>query len=201
MLRPRKKKKNWLRPAVSFAVLAAVIFIGLRFRAQAARFVSSVWLVVKRPDIASVLHAVRREDFGMLCVKDVTGADSCYVFDKEGVIFEAANVVVGSVIARVDDASDFEPALGVILADPSLWGNMAPIIAYVKDGLPASRMELLRTEKEITVILTDSGTKLYFNLQFDPSEHIRALKELSKTVLIETLQYADLRVKGRVFYK
>ena len=201
MLRPRKKKKNWLRPAVSFAVLAAVIFIGVRFRAQAARLVSSAWLVVKKPDIASVLHAVRREDFGMLCVKDVAGADSCYVFDKEGVIFEAANVVVGNVIARVDDASDFKPALGVILADPDIWGNMVPIIAYAKDSLPASRMELLRTEKEITVTLMDSGTKLYFSLQFDPSEHIRALKELSKTVPTETLEYVDLRVKGRVFYK
>lgn len=201
MLRPRKKKKNWLRCIVSCAALAFLIFIGIRFRAQIANIAESAWLVIKKPDIASVLHAVRREDFGMLCVKDSAGADSCYVFDKEGVIFEAANVVVGSVIARVDDASDFKPALGTILADPGLWGNMVPIIAYVKGGLPASRMELLRTEKEITVTLTDSGTKLYFNLGFDPGEHIRALKELSKTVPIETLQYADLRVKGRVFYK
>lgn len=201
MLRPRKKKKNWLRPLISLAVLALVIFMGVYFRVQAARFASSAWLVVKKPDIASVLHAVRREDFGMLCVKDVTGADSCYVFDNEGVIFEAANVVVGDVIARMDDASDFKPALSTILADPSLWANMAPIIAYAKSGLPASRMELLRTEKEITVTLTDSGTKLYFNLGFDPGEHIRALKELSKTAPLETLQYADLRVKGRVFYK
>lgn len=201
MLRPRKKKKNWLRPIVSFAVLAAVIFIGVRYRAQIARFAASAWLVIKKPDIASVLHAVRREDFGMLCVKDATDADSCYVFDKEGVIFEAANVVVGDVIARVDDASDFKPALGAMFVRPDVWVNMAPIIAYVKDGLLASRMEFLRIEKELTVTFTDSGTKLYFSLQFSPSEHIRALKELSKTVPIETLQYADLRVKGRVFYK
>ncbi len=201
MLRSRNKKKNWLRCIFSFTLLIALIFTGVRFRAQIGRLASSAWIVIKKPDIASVLHAMRREDFGMLCVKDSAGADSCYVFDKEGVIFEAANVVVGDVIARVDDASDFKPALGVLLADPEIWINMAAVIAYAKDGLPASRMELLRTEKEITVTLADSGTKLYFSLQLDPSEHIRALKELSKTVPIETLQYADVRVKGRVFYK
>ncbi|MSR73649.1 MAG: hypothetical protein EXS60_01145 [Candidatus Pacebacteria bacterium] len=201
MLRPRKKKKNWLRCIFSFAVLAFLIFTGVRFHAQIVRFVESAWLVVKKPDIASVLHAVHREDFGMLCVKDVTGADSCYVFDKEGVIFQAANLVVGSVIARVDDASDFKPTLGVMLADPEVWANIAPIVAYVKESLPASRMEFVRAERELTVTLSDNGTKFYFSLQFSPSEHIRALKELSKTVSIETLQYADLRVKGRVFYK
>ena len=201
MLRPRKKKKNWLRPAVSFAVLAGLIFMSVRFHTHIARYAANVWLVVKKPEIASVLHAVRREDFGVLCVKDTIGADSCYIFDKEGVVFEVANVVVGDVIARVNDASDFKPALGVMLADAGVWQNMAPIIAYAKEGLPASRMEFSRAEREITITLTDSGTKLYFSLQFDPSEHIRALKELGKTVPLEMLQYADLRVKGRVFYK
>jgi hypothetical protein len=202
MLRPqKKKKKNWLRCIFSCTVLILIIFTGIRFHTQVARYAANIWLVVKKPDIASVLHAVHREDFGMLCVKDATGADSCYVFDKEGVIFEAANLVVGNVIARVDDASDFKPVLGMMLADQDVWQNIAPIITYAKEGLPASRIEFVRAERELAVTLTDSGTKLYFSLQFDPSEHIRALKELSKTARVDTLQYADLRVKGRLFYK
>ncbi len=201
MLRSRKKKKNWLRCIASITVLAAVIFAGVYFRAQIMWFTESAWLVMRKPDIASILHAVRREDFGMLCVKDAAEADNCYVFDKEGVIFEAANVVVGDVIARVDDASDFKPALGVMLADADIWANMAPIVAYAKEDLPVSRMVFMRAERELAVMLADSGTKLYFSLRFDPAEHIRALKELSKTSPIETLEYADLRVKGRVFYK
>ncbi len=200
MLRPQKKK-NWLRCIISFAFLGLFIFIGVRFYVQIARYAANVWLVVRKPEIASVLHALRREDFGMLCVKDLSGADSCYVFDKEGLIFEAANVVVGDVIARVDDASDFKPALGAMFTDPDVWGNMVPLVAYVKDGLPRGRMEFTRAGRELVITLTDSGTKLYFSLGFDPSEHIRALKELSKTLPLETLQYADLRVKGRVFYK
>ncbi len=202
MLRPqKKKKKNWLRCLSSFAVLALLVFAGVRFHAQIARYAANVWLVVRKPETASVLHALRREDFGMLCVKDPAGADDCYVFDDEGVVFDSARVVVGDVIARVDDASDFRPALGAMLADPDVWRNMAPVVAYAKEGLPANRMEFARAERELAVTLTDSGTKLYFSLQFDPSEHIRALKELSKAVPLATLEYADLRVKGRVFYK
>ena len=201
MLRPRKKKKNWLRCFVLFVVLIGIIFMSVRFRAHIAQYVANVWLVLKKPDIASVLHAVRRKDFGMLCVKDTAGADSCYVFDEEGVIFQAANVVVESVIARVDDTSDFKPVLGAVIADPVLWKNMAPVIVYAKEGLPASRMVFVRAQKELIVMFVDSGTKLYFNLAFDPSDHINALKELTKTVPLATLEYADLRVKGRVFYK
>ena len=175
--------------------------MGIWYRAQIVRYAETALLIIKKPDIASVLHAVRRESFGMLCVKDPAGADDCYVFDADGVVFDSARVVVGDVIARVDDASDFKPVLGGMFADVDIWHNMALIIAYAKDGLPANRMAFDRADRELTVTLTDSGTKLYFNVGADPFEHIRALKELAKTVPLTTLQYADLRVKGRVFYK
>lgn len=202
MLRPhRRKKKNWLRCIFSFALLAAIVFACVRFRTQIGQYADTIRVIIKKPDIASVLHAVRRESFGMLCVKDAAGADDCYVFDADGVVFDVVRVVVGDVIARVDDASDFKPALGAPFADGDVWRNMAPVIAYAKDRLPPNRMEFARAARELTVTLTDSGTRLYFNMEIDPAEHIRALTELSKTVPLATLHYADLRVKGRVFYK
>ena len=137
----------------------------------------------------------------MACIGNAVGADDCYMFDTDGIIFKSAHMVVGDVIARVDDVSDFKPALGVMFADANIWQNMGKIIAYAKDGLPANRMEFMRAEKELIITLSDSNTRLYFNVLLDPDEHIRALKELSKTVPLETLEYADLRVKGRVFYK
>lgn len=183
------------------AVLVFVVFIGVRFHAQVARYAHNALLVVRKPDIASVLHTLRQEDFGMLCVQSGAGADDCYVFDEDGIIFKSARMVVSDVIARVDDLSDFKPVVGAPVTDPDIWKNMMPIIAYAKETLPANRIQFARTEKELTIVLSDSGTRLYFNLRLDPEEHIRALKELQKTTPFDSLEYADLRVKGRVFYK
>jgi hypothetical protein len=201
MFRKEKKRKNWFRCIFSFTLLGIFIFVCVRYRAALLRSADTVRLIIRKPDIASVLHAVRREDFGIVCVQDASNADDCYVFDADGVIFDSARVVVGDVIARVDDASDFKPALGAMFVDDAAWRAMKLVIAYVKEHLPVSRMEYARAEGELDIILTDSGTRIMFDLSAAVEEHINALKELVKTVPLSGLQYVDLRTKGRLFYK
>lgn len=201
MIRPRKKRRHWFRRFMFFCVLAIIIVAGVHFRFQIVDFAQSVWLVARKPEIASVLRAIHRENFGMLCVKNSTGADDCYVFDGDGIVFDSARMLVGDVIVRVDDQSDFKPILGEPFINADIWKNMAPIVAYAKDDMPRSRITLDRVAEELTITFFESGTRLYFNLRLDPAEHIRALKELQKTVVLTSLEYADLRVKGRVFYK
>jgi hypothetical protein len=201
MLRRRKKQRHWMRFFTWLCIFVLVIGGGIRWYARIGQYVESAWLVVRKPDVAAALRLIRHDNFGMLCIKEVEGADDCYMFDKGGVVFGSARMVVGDVIVRVDDVSDFKPVLGAMLIDADTWKNMAPIIAYAANGLPAGVMALSRAERELTVTLSESGTRLYFNLRLDPAEHIRALKELTKTIPLISLQYADLRVKGRVFYK
>lgn len=201
MLRPRRKKKNWMRFFTWLFVFIFIIAVGIRWHARMAEYMKSAWLVAHKPDVVAALRLARHDNFGMLCVKDMAGADDCYVFNKDGIVFGSARMVVGDVIVRVNDQSDFKLVIGAPLIDADIWKNLAPLIAYAREGLPAVIMALSRQEKELTVTLSESGTRLYFNLRLDPAEHIRALKELAKTVPLASLQYADLRVKGRVFYK
>lgn len=201
MLRYKKKQRGWFKRFIFFSVCAAIVFIGVRYRTQVARYAYDAWLVVRKPDVAAALRLTRHDNFGMLCVQDVAGADDCYMFDKDGIVFGSARMVISDIIVRVNDPSDFKPVIGMPLIDADIWKNIAPIIAYAQEGLPVSTMALSRPEKELIVTLSESGTRLYFNLRIDPAEHIRALKELAKTTPLASLQYADLRVKGRVFYK
>ena len=183
-------------------VFIFVIAVGIRWRVRMTEYIRTAWLVVRKPDVAAALRLVRHDNFGMLCVKDSTGADDCYMFDNDGIVFSAARMVVDDVIVRVNDSSDSKPVIGALFIEPEIWKNMALIIAYAQDELPAGIITLSREDKELTnTLLVDRGTRLYFNLRLDPAEHIRALQELQKTIPLDSLDYVDLRVKGRVFYK
>ncbi len=198
-------KKN--KPGRTRRIIIWVIFIvACLFAAWQNAVLVSWWHNIQRarnaPDVASALRSLRRETFGILCKATETTADDCYVFDADGVVFGTARMVVGDAIARIDDASSFKLTIGEPFIDLEIWKNLTPIVSAVRSGeLPASALILKRAERELAVTLTPTGMKAYFSLEFSPEKHLRALKELEKKVKLETLEYVDLRIEGKIFYK
>ena len=167
-----------------------------------ARHMENIRRVLHVPDVSSVLHSLRQETFGILCMKKGSAADDCYVFDRDGIVFGPARTVVGDVIVRIDDASAFLPAVGEPLIGSDAWANLFPIMTFLRDGgIPFSSVSLKRREKEIVITLPDSGTLIYASLEFSPERSLRALPEFQKKIPLASLEYMDLRAEGKVFYK
>ncbi len=198
LMRRKKKKTRWgLLLILTIAVCAGII--ALHYREAVGRAWAEMRRVIWKPDVAAVLYAMKREVVGVYCV----GAKaSCYVFDREGVVFGAAQTVVGTGIVKIEDRSDFKSALNAPLLGAAAWHNLSRIIAAVKDNeLDAGSIILNRSDNEATVMLLPERTPVYFSLAFDPRAHVDALPELRKKISFIGLQYIDMRVEGKIFYK
>lgn len=198
LMRRKKKKTRWgLLFILTIAVCAGVIVLQYQEAVQEAW--REVRRVIWRPDVAAVLHALKREAVGIYCA----GAEaSCYVFDHEGVVFGAAQTVVGTGIVKIEDQSDFKPAMNAPLLDAEAWYNLSRIIGAVKNNeLDAGSIMLNRADHEATVMLLPERIPVYFSLAFDPQAHVDALPELRKKISLSGLQYIDMRVEGKIFYK
>ena len=197
----RKRRRGGIRRIAIACIGAAFVACAVWQRVALVSFMSDVRRASHVPDVVSALHSLHRETFGVLCMTSPGAADDCYVFDADGIIFGTAHTVVGDAIARIDDASAFKPAIGEPFLDAGVWQNLSPIVAAIKNGdMPVSVFVLKRAEREVVVTLSPSGTSLYFSLEFSPEKHLRALPEFMKKVRAETLEYADLRVEGKIFY-
>ena len=201
MIRKKKRRFGKVRAMVPWVIALAIVGCTVW---QRGAFVS-LWRNVDRamhvPDVTSALHSLHRDTFGVLCMTPEGAGDDCYLFDSDGVVFGAARTVVGDSIARIDDASPFRPAIGKPFIDGAAWKNLSVIVAAVRSGdVTVSAAHLKRAEREIDMVLAPSGTTAYFSLEFSPERHIRAVRELMRRIRLDTLEYIDLRVEGKIFY-
>ncbi len=202
MIQRRRKKKPSLFKALFFLIVICIVLFGIWQRKAVMRYADNVRRVLHVPDVPSILHSLRQEAFGILCMTKDAASDDCYVFDRDGIVFGSARTVVGDVIVRIDDSSSFLPILGEPLIESDAWANMLPVIRFLKEGnFPFSSVLLKRAQNELVITVPDSDTLIYISLEFVPSRSLRALPEFIKRVPFSGLKYIDLRAEGRIFYK
>lgn len=148
--------------------------------------------------------------------EDVAG---CYYIDKSGVIFKRAPQVSGSLFLIIKDfsgsklrlnESDENAADGYIqLGDKIANPQIIDIIVNLRNKITLNK-EFRAKEFKIYKfndlrILTSEGWEIYFDPAGDAQGQLDALllaldKEISEEKR-RNLEYIDLRVKGRVYYK
>ena len=197
MIRKRKQKSR-----LGFLLFLIFIVACAALVAQYREKALGVWKEVKglayKPDIAAIMARLKREPWGIYC----TDGEVCYLFDKDGVLFGTAQTVVGDVIVKIEDASDFKPALNQPFLEGDDWENAALIIESLKKKeFSAEGIILLRAEREVRAVLLPERIPVYFSLEFDPRAHIGALPALRQKVPFKDVQYLDMRVEGKIFYK
>ncbi len=148
------------------------------------------------------INLSKREALGIWCFKN----KNCFYFDRTGMAFDTAANSDGSLFLSVDDESKNLEKLGEKVTEESLLNFILNVqkemgklkIGVVKIIIPNN--ELFRIN-----IKTSENWELYLNTQDNLQIQINSLSTfLSQKVSSEKrnqLQYIDVRIPNRVYYK
>lgn len=138
-----------------------------------------------------------RTRFGIWCIRE----NACFWFDENGTVFEEAPATEGPLIIKVYDAQNQPLTIGSKIAEERFLKNILSVLAgFKKLDFSAKKITLERSLQEIRITTYD-GLSIFFSIRFDPTAAIASLKDLGKTVSIQKLNYLDLRIENRIYYK
>jgi hypothetical protein len=138
-----------------------------------------------------------REYYGVLCL----ASGECAWFDHTGFLFDEAPDVEGQFIVKIIDRERDRVLPGDRVVDGALMENMKRSIEMMQEiDMPATHIELSRTFQEIRW-RTFEGADILLSMRFDPSVSIQALQKFTEKISLANVEYVDLRVEGRLYYK
>ncbi|MFH1759443.1 MAG: hypothetical protein ABH822_02715 [Patescibacteria group bacterium] len=140
-----------------------------------------------------------REPIGIWCA-----SNACFWFDEEGVVFDVAPRPDGGLIVAIDDRQgDLNIELGQTILSQKPWSNFMEIINSWLVGEMAIHNLTIDRERQELRTTTAFGSDLFFSYRFNPKGNLIALKQLRDKggVDLRKVQYVDLRVENRIYYK
>ncbi|OGN04752.1 MAG: hypothetical protein A2831_01305 [Candidatus Yanofskybacteria bacterium RIFCSPHIGHO2_01_FULL_44_17] len=159
--------------------------------------------VVKKIPHSLEISVEERKSAGIWCLSDGV---RCLYFDKNGVAFNETQSSAGYLILNVKDMRSRELKLGDIVAD-NIW--LASIIKarelLTKNDLDIRKFVIPAESFDEFYAITASGWKIVFSNSTDISKQIDALRifleEKPSINQKANLQYIDLRIQDRIYYK
>ncbi|MEK7163077.1 MAG: hypothetical protein AAB696_02200 [Patescibacteria group bacterium] len=125
----------------------------------------------------------------------------CWWFDKTGIIFSEALMAEGQLINKVNDFSGRLLKLGEPILEEKFAKNIFKIFEILEKS--ALKIKSLKLENlAFQEIIADSSNlpKIYFSLRFNPEFALTALESFKK-IGLNKIEYIDLRVENRAYYK
>lgn len=146
------------------------------------------------------LRIIERKEAGIFCRKD------CYYIDENGAIFEEAPQTSGTLILAIKDNSEGEIEIGKNAIDKAF---MAELINLKNDLLNQFGLKVLDFIIETDVLKdlranTNEGWYILFDRERDLKNQLQALKLVLEGKIKDgrkNLEYVDLRIENRVYYK
>ncbi len=127
--------------------------------------------------------------------------EGCWWFDKEGIIFAKAPSMEGNLINKIDDFSVRPLKIGDKILEEKFLSNLLKILEILeKSDLKIKSLKL--EDIALQEIIADSPAmpKIYFSLRIDPIFVPAALESIKK-IGLEKMEYIDLRIENRAYYK
>ena len=181
----------------------------LKFQLVAAFPAITSISIKKEPLNGLTVNFEKRVQIGIWCQSkaEQPPTDNCYYFDKEGIIFKNAPQTEGVLILKIKNFQKKEIALGnKILNDKELH-----FITRFNDEIISNSNQFKIAEFEIGLLanfdlraITDEGWQIYLDQNQDPVLEANNLFTILNEVIknrAQNLEYIDLRIPSRVFYK
>jgi len=131
----------------------------------------------------------------------------CFYFDPDGIVFREAPLIRGSLILNVYGIEE-----SVQIGDEIMPSELIEFILAVKQGLPEIKTAFGWSPKAIDFEVvsfedlraaTDQGWQIYFNPTYSAEAQLESLKMVLDEEIgsDKVLEYLDLRIQGRVYYR
>lgn len=144
------------------------------------------------------LKIVERKEVGIFCRGD------CYYIDKKGVIFETAPQTSGTLILVIKDSSDGEMRIGDNVVEEEFIAELIDLRTYLSNQLSLKALDFAIDASEDLKVNTHEGWYILFDKARDLQNQLTALELVLKEKVREArknLEYIDLRIENRVYYK
>lgn len=146
------------------------------------------------------LKIVERKEVGIFCNQD------CYYIDGEGVIFERAPQTSGVLILVIKDKSQNQAEIGKNVIPRELMINFLDLRNYLFSQLNLRAIDFIIESgiSEDIRVNTNEGWYILFDKSRDLKNQLQALELVLKEKIGEerkNLEYIDLRIENRAYYK
>lgn len=186
-----KKAKKRTHKRVIIWIISLFILAGIVYLLISSHILQK--LFEKKPD------KVDEQEIGIIC------KNTCFYFNKDGIIFKDAPITSGSLITLVQDYSNRDYKLGDKIVDKSFIDAILEINdnLYAEIGLRVLSFDINSCPVEELKAMTNEGWYILFNLKQDIKSQLLALKVALKEKIQDriNLQYVDLRIENRIYYK
>ena len=145
-----------------------------------------------------------REPMGVWCSGPAELPEQCFYIDKEGVIYKESPAMDGSLILTINDLRGET----IRVKEPIVSKKLMDFVLEINKELPAvldlrAANFIISSEEDLRV-LTSEGWQIYFNSEESFDSQLDILKRVLEDEIKEersNLEYVDLRVGRRVYYK
>ncbi|MBD3282624.1 MAG: FtsQ-type POTRA domain-containing protein [Candidatus Portnoybacteria bacterium] len=150
------------------------------------------------------INIKEREREAIVCHIEKEDQD-CFYIDQKGIIFEEAPQTSGSLIILIEDYSEKEFNLGEKTYKEETIESIIKIKEYLSKEIGLKTQKFEKIETSTLKALTSEGWYVMFNLEKDILKQLLSLKAALETKISdqerESLEYIDLRIENRIYYK
>ncbi|MST03965.1 MAG: hypothetical protein EXS49_00120 [Candidatus Pacebacteria bacterium] len=132
---------------------------------------------------------------------DVSNKNCFWVSYDDGMLLGEAPQTFGGLYIGVIENSSRIGSLGIKVLEDNQFLNFKKIFQELNlAGIIAEKVEYKKIGDALN-IQDKNGTKLLFNLSFDPTLNLEALKKILQKSSSNTIEYIDLSVEGKIYVK
>lgn len=151
------------------------------------------------------LIITERERLGIVCQAIEEEMGGCFYIDKQGVIFEDAPQTSGSLILLIKDYSQRKFYIGKKIFEENVINAISKIREdlFLETGIKVLDFSIKSFPPTDLNVMTSEGWYIIFGLDRDAGIQILSLKAAleEKIQNREELEYLDLRIENRIYYK
>jgi len=155
-----------------------------------------------------------KEDFAIVCrtekIKnkevEIDQTKNCFYLDNKGIIFKEAPQTSGSLIILIKDYSNRDYKIGEKIFEEKIINFISETKEFLLSEIKLQVLDfdILSFPPDDMRAITSEGWYILFNLQKNAADQLSALKAVLDEKVKEgrkNLQYIDLRIENRVYYK